>query len=268
MAIDSSLATIYVTPNLDQASVTTSISPAGGAILTFTGSNLCKGSLQYVTIRDRNSDFSQSVTELQAASGSRKKRDTVAQVQIQIPAITVEDPSNLDLYVDFGDSTEFDLNLCDETTAPKITEIVNSLTQDANNGNLIIRGEFAATQSNSWVKIDEIDLQVDSWSETEIIVSSAENLTQDEYELTIYFDNEGNCAGYARYYTPGKINVNLKYTNIYPSNPSFLGGETYEIHGSGFTSNLEEISIRDFNGYTCDVLSASPNLSWWWSKFT
>lgn len=262
--IPDGLKTIFVPQNFDQTTITTSVSAAGGAVLTFTGPNLCTGSLQHAVVKDHNNtDFNMPVRELSQGNNGNRKRRSVSEIQIQLPEIITgddSDNSNMDLYIDFGDSLEYDFNLCTAAQSPEITSIVNALTQDANNGNLEINGNFAATPGNSWVKLDEIDLVIDSWSNSRIVVSSNVDLSNEEYELSIYFDNDGNCAGYARFYTPGTINVNLKYTNFFPSNPSVLGGETFEIHGTGFTSNIDKISVRDYNGNTCDVLTSSPSV--------
>ena len=91
-----------------------------------------------------------------------------------------------------------------------------------------------------------------------MLTKSGAILTCTEYEFEIYFG--GACPGYARGHGPSLLEMNLSYTNVYPSNPSTLGGEIFEIHGTGFTDSLEAISVKDTNGNVCEVLSGSADL--------
>ena len=234
-------------------------SPAGGAILSFADNKFCSGSLSHGVIKDRASSNDETYGIVKEIAFD----DTTKEITLQIPSLSFNDPAtgSMDLYIDFGSNSEFDFTLCPDNERPTISAVTNNLGIQTGKGQLLLSGSnLGSNQGNSFIRFGQDIMQIQKWSDSEIIAITTINHTPEEQDLEIYFGNQ--CNGHAESYEPFQITVNLSYSNIYPANPSVLGGEIYEIHGNGFPANLDHtrINIKDYNGNNCQIKSSDHNL--------
>lgn len=231
-----------------------SFSKTGGAILKFSSAdnNFCSGSLNYAYVQDEDTGENfgrvQEVSFLNSAAEDSSSQ--VQEIELQLPVIN---KINSNLHIVFADDLKFKFTFC---TAPVISNIDNSLSMDAGQGFLTLQGTFPNQPKASFIKLDENTMTIISWTDDTIVLSSSIDLLPSKsYLLGIFFD--GVCKGFPDNYPPTPISINLFYSNFYPTNPSVLGGQIFEIHGKGFTSKLESIKIKDDSNSVCKILTAS-----------